>query len=485
MYAFRKRFTSGFTFSARITFIALIVRLIPVMSTMNLGIGLDDMFQYDMLARSLATGNGYRWYAEQDLQLIQPYINIDLTSGDYDPRGVLTSFRPPLYPFFLAMIYLVVGIGSERFFFTRLVQVFVGAILVPLTYALSKSLFPEAEKAARISAWATALFPMLVVYPLSFTTENLFFPLILGATLVLLKAVEKRTWSWFAISGFVLGLMALTRSIALVYVGLAIAWIWFQLHERRNAAIALTAVLFVIAPWIIRNSLLNHRLTGIENALGYQLYVGYNPAGTGTFQYPQSLDLMTTLDDAKRDDIGRAKTLEFIKINPGRVPYLFIRRAGYFFGLERRALTYIYSNNYFGFIPFPALISIALIFLLPFMLVGISASLGLAVVRWQPGSILVAFLFLGYILPHLLIVAEDRFHLALIPFLGIVAAHGWLGGGKALAARWQSRGGKIAIVIASIVAVLMIINWGGEIWRDADRISALLGPYGNQTYFPY
>ena len=38
----------------------------------NLAIGLDDMFQYDMLARSLSTGHGFRWYAQDDLKLIAP-----------------------------------------------------------------------------------------------------------------------------------------------------------------------------------------------------------------------------------------------------------------------------------------------------------------------------------------------------------------------------------------------------------------------------
>jgi len=65
-----------------------------------------------------------------------------------------------------------------------------------------------------------------------------------------------------------------------------------------------SAMLVVVMPWMIRNSLLDHRLTGIENSLGYQLYVGYHPAGTGTFQFPQSLDLMTMLDDGQRNQVG-------------------------------------------------------------------------------------------------------------------------------------------------------------------------------------
>ena len=53
------------TFPLRIFLVALILRLVPVVAMHNMGIGLDDMFQYDMLARSIVAGNGYRWYAQE------------------------------------------------------------------------------------------------------------------------------------------------------------------------------------------------------------------------------------------------------------------------------------------------------------------------------------------------------------------------------------------------------------------------------------
>ncbi len=102
-------------FPFRIFLIALILRLVPVLVMRDMGIGLDDMFQYDMLARSIAAGDGYRWYAEKDLPTVLPYLKLDLTSIDYDPRGVLTSFRPPLYPAFLALVYFVFGVGRIAF----------------------------------------------------------------------------------------------------------------------------------------------------------------------------------------------------------------------------------------------------------------------------------------------------------------------------------------------------------------------------------
>ena len=131
------------SFPVRIYLVALILRLIPVLLTRGLGIGLDDMFQYDMLARSLASGNGFRWYAQEDLKLLEPYVDFDLsTAKGYDPEhGLYTSFRAPLYPTFLAVVYFFSETDFSRFFAARLAQVILlGAPLAPLTYLTAKHL---------------------------------------------------------------------------------------------------------------------------------------------------------------------------------------------------------------------------------------------------------------------------------------------------------------------------------------------------------
>src|SRR4030095_9761171 len=133
------------SFVFRIYMVALVLRLIPVFLTRGLGIGLDDMFQYDMLARSLASGNGFRWYAKEDLNQLAPFVNFDLsTVKEYDSlRGIPTSFRAPLYPTFLAIIYFFSGTGFSRFSAARLTQaIFLGSPLAPLTYFVSQKLFP-------------------------------------------------------------------------------------------------------------------------------------------------------------------------------------------------------------------------------------------------------------------------------------------------------------------------------------------------------
>jgi 4-amino-4-deoxy-L-arabinose transferase-like glycosyltransferase len=465
--------------------IGLALRLIVVVVMRAMTIGLDDMFQYDMLARSIVTGNGYRWYSQPDLDMAQKFFAI-VTPPDYDPRGVLTSFRAPLYPAFLAVIYWFSGVGAGRFFVARLVQVFLNALLIPLTYWLARKLFPGHLKAAHWAAWAVAFYPLLVVYPLSLATENLFFVLLMAALLVLAKAAETRQTRFFLLAGALIGLTALTRSIILPFGGLVVLWAFFGLKEHRKAALMFLLVSLTVLPWMVRNTLLHGRLTGIETSLGYNLYVGYHPQSTGTFTYGPSLDLLTILDDAERDKIGTQKALAFIKADPQRFPLLMAQRLGHFFGLERRALTYFYSNNFFGKVSAPLLLTIAALVLTPFIVISISAAFGLALVHWDKSTLLLPLVIVGYLAPHVVLLSEERFHYSLVPVFAILAALCWERGSAGLHARWkESCTGKIALTLAVIAMLTLFSNWTYELLRDASQLALLFGPTGSQTYFPY
>jgi len=485
------------SFAVRIYLVALILRLIPVILARGLGIGLDDMFQYDMLARSLAGGHGFRWYAQADLNQLASFVDastslgtsFDLTSvKDYDPiLGIPTSFRAPLYPTFLAIVYFFNGTDFSRFFAARLAQaIFLGAPLAPLTYLVAQKLFPDNETGAKISAWIVAAYPMLLVYPLGLGTENPFFVLLLAAFFFLLKFHEQPSTNDFLFAGLFLGLTALTRSVILPFAGLAVLWVWFLVNQKRGAVLVTIAFALTIAPWMIRNSLLHQKLTGIETSMGYNLYLGYHPKGNGSFVFGPSLDLLTILDDAERDRIGIQKAIEFIKAEPDRFIPLAINRLGFFFELEKRVLMYFYGNNIIGFVPLPLLLMISAILLLPFVFISTSAALGFSLLRSKPEHVLLGLLFLGYILPHVFILSEDRFHLALVPLLAILATQVWSGGIDSIRLRWnESNPSKVVVIFAVLAAILLIANWGLELTRDWDRISQLLAPNGNHSYFPY
>jgi hypothetical protein len=480
------------TYKSPILFIFLValgLRLALVIALRSMPIGLDDMFQYDMLARSIVAGQGYRWYAQDDLHLVQGYFkSLDFQiPADYDPRGVLTSFRPPLYPAFLALVYFLTGVDADRFFTARLVQAFLNAALVPLTYLLARRILPEKRPVALLAAWIVALYPMLVIYPLALATENLFYILFLGTVLSLTLAVQTRLSRFFLLSGLLLGLTALTRSVILAFGGLVLLWSFFYLRERKNTVLLALALALTIAPWIVRNSLLYGRPMGIETAMGYTLYVSFHPQSTGTFQYGISLDLIPYLDDAERDRVGIEQGLAFIAADPLRAAIqLPISRAGHFFGLERRALQYFYSNNFFGYIPQPWLGLAALLLLSPFVVLACSAAFGLALWPWRRDTFLLPLAIFGYTLPHLLLLAEERFHYNLIPLLSILSALFLHGGWAVLRQAWAaSRPRRLALGLASLAVFLLFFNWAYELIRDWPQLSRLLGPGGNQTGFPY
>jgi 4-amino-4-deoxy-L-arabinose transferase-like glycosyltransferase len=470
-------------FAVGVFFLALVLRLGVVIATREMRIGLDDMFQYDMLARSLAAGEGFRWYGEEDLALVERYFPLEFVLGDYDPRGVLTSFRPPGYPAFLAVIYKLGGL-ENRFFYARLAQAFLGALLAPLTFALARRTFPAKEKMAKAAAVTVAVYPMLVVYPFALATENTFIPLILGGTVTLLKAAETRRWRDYLLAGILFGIAALTRSVIVAILPFVLLWLWFLVKDRRGALVVLACVLAFTIPWSVRNTRLHGKFVFIENSMGYNLHQGYHPESDGTFKYGPSLELVPYMDDGQRDEIGRELAVQFIKDDPWRVPYLVVRKAAYFFELERRALTYFYSNNFVGYIPQPWFTLVFALFTLPFAVVISLVALGLPFLKWRQEPLLVMAVCFGYFAPHLLLLAEPRFHLALVAFLAVFAAHTWANF-PTLRAQMRLKENWWKLAIAAALLALLWFNWGFELWKDLDTLIPLFGPEGNKTFYVY
>ncbi|MFQ6101011.1 MAG: ArnT family glycosyltransferase [Anaerolineae bacterium] len=467
-------------FIALVFLLALALRLTPVLLSCSLRIGLDDMFQYDMLARSIVTGNGYRWYGEEDLRLIQRYISMELPA-DYDPRGVLTSFRAPGYPGFLALVYAISGVGRHRFFAARLAQALLGAALAPLTWALARQVGSR-ERVARWAAVIVAVFPLLVVYPLALATENLFIPLLALALVLTLWAGQQGRARDHVLAGLVLGLATLTRSIAAGFVPLAALWLWRVSREKRagfrHSVLLILCFLLVTMPWAARNTRLHGRLTWIETTLGYNMYLGYHPQSTGTFQYGISLDLLPILDDGERHTRGMEAFWSFLCADPGRVPYLMVRKAGYLWGLDKRGLTYFYGNGLLG--RWPAWL-LGLVFLLacgPLVVLAPAAAGGLACGRLGRRKSLVALLLAYYTGVHVLILAASRFHVPLLPVVAVLAAYAFVERPWRESHPWQ-RG------LAVLLIALLLVNWGLEVARDWDTLVALFGPEGYRLGLSY
>ncbi|HEY3310217.1 MAG TPA: hypothetical protein VGK00_01135, partial [Anaerolineales bacterium] len=220
---------------------------------------------------------------------------------------------------------------------------------------------------------------------------------------------------------------------------------------------------------------------------GFQMYIGYHPQGDGGFVSQLAFAPMAILDDNLRDETTLAAAISFIRENPGDALVRVVRRAAFFLAAEDRELLYFYSNGFFGEIPQPALALAYLVIVLPWMGVCLLAAPGLLLALTSRSSRAIAWLALtliaGYALPHLLIIAEPRFHLALVPVLIPFAALGWSRRKEAMRILLHASGLTPWLLRLALLALLVFWIWGFAL--NWDRILMVMSPGGSNARFYY
>jgi hypothetical protein len=456
--------------------VGIVPRLILALVFFDQPIALDDMFQYDMLARSILSGEGYRWYKRADFETLRPYYRrfIDVSDIEVPEQGLKTTFRAPGYPIFLAGLYALFP-SQTRFGWTRIAQALLTASLAPLSALLALQ-NGFGRKSAWLAGLGAAFYPILLFYPLGLASENVFIPLITAGYAALLQTSQDKRWKGAVISGLLLGASMLTRSISLPFVLLAPLWAHFsgRLNKRKTLLILLVAF-GLCTPWAIRNSRIMGKPAFVENSLGYNLFVGYHPEGDGSFDTDVALLPLTILDDAQRDRYTMQAAWDFIQADPGGAVGRVFRRAAFFLGVEDREMLYFYANNFFGPIQSPWRHILYLGLITPWLGILLFAPLGLMINPKREYSFLMVLLLAGYALPHLFVLAEPRFHLALVPTLLPFAAYGWVARGSALSSR------RALLFIWICLAFFVSWNFSTR-W---ELITKIMGPGGHQLHPPY
>jgi 4-amino-4-deoxy-L-arabinose transferase-like glycosyltransferase len=455
--------------------VALTLRLIPVLLTRDLGIALDDMFQYDALAESIRLGRGYTWYG-----------------------GIPTAARAPAYPLFLAGVYSAFG---HRFVAARTAQAVIASFVPVVVYALGIRLFDR--PVARTGSLLMAFYPIFLVYPLALVTENLFFLLVPLVILCLLEAVATSRTRYYVLAGLVLGVCILTRSVLAGFVLLILPWVWRSSagtrHAVKNSAAIIAAVAILTVPWSIRNSALYRQFVFVESSLGFNFYLGYHPEGTGTFDSAIAVDFLEEVGAFDKPDLetemqvhnlGMEKGLQFVRQNPGRAAWLALSKLSHFLRLDKRAPLYFYSNNFLGEVAPPVLLFALLVICLPWVVVLLLAVMGMSFSTVARETVLIYLLSAYLVGVHMLIMAEPRFHLVLVPFLAVFAAHG----GRELARVKDKLRASDATVrrstrwrmgLSLLVVALLVLNWAYELSVDMDKLRVLFSAGGNLARFTY
>jgi len=438
------------------------IRLALQWSTAGLGPKVEDEQQYTRIAENVVAGTGFSWAVGQP-----------------------TSIRPPLYPGLLAATWTL--LGTTSFQAVRAIQILLSLATAALVFVLGRAAWNDRVGAAGAAiCW---LYPSLIFYDSLILTETLFTFLLIAfvaATVTLVKT--PRALAAIA-CGATLGLAALTRSVLWPLPLILCPGLLLLIDVRLARRVALAAVVFVayavvVAPWAIRNTRLQGVVTVVDTMSGMNLRMGnyeFTPddrmwdavslTGEKNWVHGITNDLGTgNITEGQKDKWAQRKAIEYIKAHPLETLRRSLIKFADFWGLEREFMAGVQQGMYSPPAWFSVLASAAI--LLAYALIAVAGAAGIWIASPRDMRLHVILLMPVVVLvgAHAIAFGHSRYHLPLIPILGLYAS--------ALAVQRMpslalSRRPALIGAAASIVVLLSV--WMRQIvLTDLDRIMSLL-----------
>ncbi len=171
------------------------------------------------------------------------------------PPYLPTSFRTPIYPFWLAFIYLIFRSYNAAVF----IGAFIFAISAPIAYFIGREIFTE--KIAMIAAFISGLEPWALYQAGFLAAEQIFMPIFLLSIYFFCRYLKSGKTLQLYLSSLILGIAVLTRPAALFFVAIFIflAFIFELRHSIwqsfRASALIFLIFIAVLTPWLIRNKI--------------------------------------------------------------------------------------------------------------------------------------------------------------------------------------------------------------------------------------
>jgi tetratricopeptide (TPR) repeat protein len=221
--------------------------------------GLDAGY-HDYWARGIAFGQWTPPYDQPDPMIrSQPY------------------FRPPGYPFFLALVYRLTGGRPAP---AHLAQFALGVLNVALAFRFARRRF--GATAAAIAAALAATYWVFLYYEGEWLEPALLVTLTWLLLLALDRWLETRKEILLICAGLALGASALVRPNALFLLPAAAAWTvwilhpprWWGREAQRALALLATGALLMVAPVALRNALVGRDAVLISSNGGINLLLG-------------------------------------------------------------------------------------------------------------------------------------------------------------------------------------------------------------------
>jgi 4-amino-4-deoxy-L-arabinose transferase-like glycosyltransferase len=173
--------------------------------------------------------------------------------------------RSPLFPLFLAGLF---KLGGESFFYIRIVQAVLGAII-----ALQIALIGRRVGGSGVGIVAGALW---AIYPMGVFMSGILYPAILltslmtSAVLCLLAKRDSPAYvAWVALAGLLLGAGTLTKPMVFSSIVVVALWLFTQRRSSRLrlllVSIFLGSALMSLLPWTLHNAVKHGEFVPVES----------------------------------------------------------------------------------------------------------------------------------------------------------------------------------------------------------------------------
>lgn len=379
-------------------FLSFIIRVVFILTLKN-HFYFDDEFEYYRMVENFLSGKG-------------------LIIGEN-----LKSFRPPLYPLFLSLLYSL----HFNLFFIRITQTLISSITVIFIYLLGKKVFNK--KIGIISGLISSFYPFFIFYTGFLLTETLFIFLTVLSIYFLVGAFENEKNILSIKTGITMGLAGLCRPAIELFFPLSIILI---LSDRAKSIkirwkkVILISIFFTLtlSPWVIRNYKIFGKFIPGTTMGGWVFWEGNNPESIGgpCHYFPKNI---LQMEEIKRDKFLYRKTIEVIKDNPGRFLWLLKNKFIRFWNVVPNASQFQK--------PLYRLLSIfSFGVLLPFFILGFLTTFK------NKKAIPMHLLIIFFTLFHMVFLASIRYRVAIEPFYIIFAAS-FLCQPTRLASFWKTR----------------------------------------------
>ena len=349
-------------------------------------------------------------------------LNI-LKYGEYAFQpGIPTAHRTPIYPLFLSGVYFLFG---HSYLAVRIIQSLIGGLTCIIIYFIGKKTVNK--NVGFIAATISIFYPFFIYYTGYLLVETLVTFLLAVAIYWLITSVEKPDWKNLSLSGVFMGLAALCKPTAFVFVPFSVLGFLVILGIRkvstyRNIAIYLLFFILTLFPWISRNYIVFQRIIPSTTQLGYALLDGsmlFNAEHQWRIEQEEQTNPVLLkgkeLSEIERDDYYTREALKFIRHNPKHMLKLALWKFLKFWRLyphTESIYTYGHSKTLLVLI---SLLSYGI--LLPFSIIGIMFSIR----KWKQFTFFYG-LIVSFTIIHLIVWSQIRYRLPIMPYMVVFAA---------------------------------------------------------------